>query len=147
MRVTTLLEKDGQVSILFYMVKILAGAQDSDNFSMGTSGNLIAYGDRDAGCLRAAINVHHCGAGMIEVVAHPGTGIAFDGFPLPFWQEAMDLVKTCQQCFSMLPTLGWDIALTAEGPKIIEANCRWDPPLYAPFLMSDADWQRTFGAK
>lgn len=147
MRVTTLLEKDGQVSILFYMVKILAGTHDSDNFSMGTSGNLVAYGDRDVGCLRGALNIHQCGSGIIRVAAHPVTGTSFDGFRLPFWQEAIDLVKTGQQCFPVLPTLGWDIALTKDGPRIIEANSRWDPPLYAPFLMLDADWHRIFSAQ
>jgi hypothetical protein len=54
-------------------------------------------------------------------------------------------VTGAQRCFAELPTLGWDIALTGDGPVIIEANSRWDPPLYAPFLMSDEAWQRIFG--
>ncbi len=47
----------------------------------------------------------------------------------------------------MLPILGWDVALTDEGPRIIEANARWNPPLYAPFLMSGADWRTIFGPR
>jgi hypothetical protein len=144
MRVTTLLEEGGRVSILFYMVKILASDQESDNFSMGTSGNLIAFGDREKGILRGAITPHQCGSGMSRIANHPRTGLVFDGFRLPYWQEAIDLVKTAQRKFSMLPTLGWDIALTADGPIIIEANSRWDPPLYAPFIMRQTDWHRIF---
>jgi hypothetical protein len=144
MRVTTLLQANGEVSILFYVMKILASNQESDNFSMGTSGNLIAFGDRDQGILRGAVTLHQCGSGMSRVTSHPHTGAVFDGFRLPFWQEAMDLVKTGQEKFSMLPTLGWDIALTSEGPIIIEANSRWDPPRYAPFIMLEADWYRIF---
>jgi hypothetical protein len=112
---------------------------------MGTTGNLIAYGDQDAGILRGAVNIHECGSGMKVVEAHPETGVAFDGFRLPFWSDAVELVTGAQRYFAELPTLGWDIALTGDGPAIIEANSRWDPPLYAPFLMSDEAWQRIFG--
>ena len=145
MRVNTLLAADGNVSILFYMIKILAGRTITDNFSMGTTGNLIAYGDRDDGVLRGAVNIHQCGSGMTRVAVHPDTGIPFDGFRLPQWAEAIDLARRGQRAFPELPTLGWDIALTAGGPLIIEANARWDPPLYAPFLMSDQHWRQIFG--
>lgn len=144
MRINTLQDGD-HVSILFYMIKILAGQTASDNFSMGTTGNLIAYGDPDDGILRGAVGLSECGSGMRRVVTHPGTGMRFDGFRLPHWHEAIDLAKTAQRCFPTLPTLGWDIALTEEGPQIIEANARWDPPLYAPFLMSPENWSRIFG--
>lgn len=145
MRINTLLYPDGQVAILFYMIKILAGQTVSDNFSMGTTGNLIAYGDRDRGVLRGAVNIHECGSGMRDVAVHPDTGIRFDGFELPGWTDAIELAKTGQRCFPQLPSLGWDIALTEHGPVIIEANSRWDPPLYAPFLMSAENWRRIFG--
>ncbi len=69
----------------------------------------------------------------------------FDGFALPHWSEAIDLAKAGQRCFPMLPTLGWDVALTDAGPRIVEANARWDPPLYAPFLMSAEHWTAMFG--
>ena len=146
MRINTLLDQAGHVSILFYMIKILAGTTITDNFSMGTTGNLIAYGDSNEGILRGAVNIHECGSGMKDVIAHPDTGVVFDGFRLPFWSEAMELVKTGQRCFPNLRTLGWDVALTENGPVIIEANSRWDPPLYAPFLMSEQHWRHIFGA-
>jgi hypothetical protein len=145
MRINTLLHTDDRVSILFYMIKILAGNTLSDNFSMGTSGNLIAYGDPDSGTLRGAVKIHECGAGMASIATHPQTGRPFDGFSLPWWSEAIALVITAQRCFRELPTLGWDVALTETGPRIIEANARWDPPLYAPFLMSADNWRRVFG--
>ena len=144
MRVNTLLGADGEVSILFYMIKILAGQTLSDNFSMGTTGNLIAFGD-DRGVLRGALTMHACGSGITVVRAHPATAVPFDGFALPHWSEAIDLAKAGQRCFPMLPTLGWDVALTDAGPRIVEANARWDPPLYAPFLMTAEHWTAMFG--
>jgi Sugar-transfer associated ATP-grasp len=144
-RINTLIEPDGRVSILFYMIKILAGHTVSDNFSMGTTGNLIAFGDEGTGVLRQAVTIHECGSGMNRIGRHPVTGKSFDGFQLPCWKEAIELVTAGQRHFAELPTLGWDVALTSEGPLIIEANARWDPPLYAPFLMSGNDWKRIFG--
>ena len=70
MRINTLLHPDGRVSILFYMIKILAGKTLSDNFSMGTTGNLIAFGDDDC-VLRGAVTIHECGSGMTVVTSHP----------------------------------------------------------------------------
>jgi hypothetical protein len=145
MRVNTLLHDDGRVSILFYMVKIVGGSRLSDNFAMGATGNLIAYGSRDDGILSAAVTVHECGSGMQRIERHPVTGTPFHGFRLPWWSEAIDLAKTGQRCFAGLPTLGWDIALTEDGPRIIEANATWDPPNYAPHLMSQSNWKRIFG--
>ena len=144
MRINTFLHPDGRVSILFYMIKILAGDTLSDNFSMGTTGNLIAFGDSNC-VLRGAVTVHDCGSGMKVVKSHPRTGVPFDGFALPHASEAIELAMAAQRCFPMLPTLGWDIALAEKGPRIVEANARWDPPLYAPFLMSEVDWSTVFG--
>jgi hypothetical protein len=144
-RINTLLGADGEVELLFFMFKVLAGHTLSDNFSMGTSGNLIAFGDLDQGVLRGAVTRHACGSGMARVERHPHTGVAFDGFRLPWWPEALALVQRAQRCFPGLPTLGWDVALTEAGPVIVEANARWDPPAYAPFIMSAERWRRIFG--
>lgn len=146
MRINTFLHPDGEVSILFYMIKLLAGDILSDNFSMGTTGNVIAFGDERC-VLRGAVTLHACGSGMKVITRHPRTDIALDGFELPHASAAIELAKTAQRCFPMLPTLGWDVALADGGPRIIEANARWDPPLYAPFLMSDANWRLIFGSQ
>ena len=146
-RINTLLGDDGHVDLLFFMVKILAGHTLSDNFSMGTTGNLIAFGDLEVGKLRGAVTLHASGSGMARIERHPETGLAFDSFQLPWWPEALDLVRRAQRCFPELPTLGWDVALTENGPVIIEANSRWDPPTYAPFIMSSEHWQSIFGSR
>lgn len=144
-RINTLLHEDGSVGVLFAMIKVLASESLTDNFSMGTSGNLIAFGDAQTGVLKGAIGVHPSGCGMVRVDRHPGTGVPFDGFVLPHWHEALELVRRAQRCFPQLRSLGWDVALTADGPRLVEANARWDPPTYAPFLMSEEHWRTIFG--
>lgn len=38
------------------------------------------------------------------------------------------MVTEAAHKFLPLMTIGWDVALSGEGPYIIEANVWWDPP-------------------
>ena len=56
---------------------------------------------------------------------HPVTSTHFVGFQLPMWQETLSMVRAAARKAYLLPRcryLGWDIALTPDGPAIIEAN-------------------------
>lgn len=54
---------------------------------------------------------------------HPDTGARISGIVLPYWDDAIALVRKAHGLFSDLPILGWDIAITPDGPSIVEANC------------------------
>lgn len=45
--------------------------------------------------------------------------------PGALWEEAFALVRGAAPHFLPLRTLGWDIAITPDGPMIIEANAHW----------------------
>ena len=48
------------------------------------------------------------------------------GFALPDWSECISLVRRAHdEAFSAFATLGWDVALTANGPVLLEANVNW----------------------
>ena len=53
---------------------------------------------------------------------HPNTGYPFLGLKIPFWEEAIQMVKQAHIRFQTCAILGWDIAITEERPVIIEAN-------------------------
>ena len=57
---------------------------------------------------------------------HPNTGHPIIGVMLPFWSAVMTLVQQAAHSFTGDKSLGWDIALTPDGPVIIEANDSWD---------------------
>ncbi len=60
----------------------------------------------------------------VEFEKHPTTGVLFDGFQLPCFQDAKNMVlEACLKSDKIL-MIGWDIALSDKGPLIIEAN-RW----------------------
>lgn len=57
---------------------------------------------------------------------HPVSGIKFQNYQLPFWQESIALVKKLHSIFTGLSSIGWDIAITESGPIVIEGNANWD---------------------
>lgn len=57
-----------------------------------------------------------------EYAEHPATGVTIKGFQIPFFNEAIQLVKDVYADKKMEGYLGWDIAITENGPVIIEIN-------------------------
>jgi hypothetical protein len=57
---------------------------------------------------------------------HPDTHIVFAGYRLPFFSESITLAKRVHSHISDVHSVGWDIAVTLQGPLIIEANADWD---------------------
>lgn len=58
---------------------------------------------------------------------HPESGFRFEGYKIPFFEEAcQEVVKAVK----LMPDrfIGWDIAISQEGPVIIEANS--DPHIF-----------------
>lgn len=49
-----------------------------------------------------------------------------EGFKIPFWQEALELAERCLRVFPHLNFAGMDVAITADGPLIIELNVEPD---------------------
>jgi len=78
--------------------------------------------------LRAPLLFSASGVGVEVITDHPDTSLPLKGFRLPFWDEAMTLARRATALFVPLRTIGWDVAITAEGPVLIEGNARWDPP-------------------
>ena len=90
-----------------------------DNFHKGGA---IVHVDTKTGKLeRYAHRMHDR-----VIKEHPLTNITFENYQLPFWKETLDMVKKLHKIFYQIPSIGWDVAITPTGPKIIEGNCGWD---------------------
>lgn len=57
---------------------------------------------------------------------HPVSGIVYEGYTIPFWEESVELVTKMHLYFGKYPSIGWDVAITHTGPQIIENNYDWD---------------------
>ena len=56
---------------------------------------------------------------------HPLTGVHFQGFQIPMWNQALDVVRAVSRRAYELPQcrlLGWDLAFTPNGVAVIEGN-------------------------
>ncbi len=66
--------------------------------------------------------------GRYEVL--PGTDIAVKDIKVPFIKEAVELAKAAHRTTPQFHTLGWDIAITDNGPIVIEGNSSYGSGTY-----------------
>lgn len=59
---------------------------------------------------------------LINFDKHPYTGVKFIGYKLTYIKEAMELVKAAALEVPQIKFVGWDVAITKNGPAIIEGN-------------------------
>lgn len=55
---------------------------------------------------------------------HPTTHVKFDGFQIPYFQEAKQMVLEASKESDKILVVGWDVAISENGPLIIEGNRR-----------------------
>ena len=54
---------------------------------------------------------------------HPISGKEIVGFKVPMFHDAVELVKECAKVVPEVQYIGWDVAISQNGPLIIEGNC------------------------
>jgi len=126
-RMITLVD-NGVACLLHAHWKPIVGGYLIDTYIEGLLGNVESPVDLAAGTLHPGNRAMGDGEGIRSFARHPDTGRLFAGFRLPWWQEACEAVKRAAMEFLPVRTLGWDVALTADGPVIVEANHLYDPP-------------------
>lgn len=60
-----------------------------------------------------------------ETSRHPVTGIELRGFTIPYWDEVLKLTENAALLTPLTRSVGWDIAITNQGPELIEGNHNW----------------------
>lgn len=54
---------------------------------------------------------------------HPYSGKQIVGFKVPMFDKAVNLVKECAKIVPEIAYVGWDVAISENGPVIVEGNC------------------------
>ena len=57
---------------------------------------------------------------------HPNSKVVFKDFYIPFYSECIIEAKKLHSYLYNIHSIGWDIAITENGPLFIEANDAWD---------------------
>ncbi len=53
---------------------------------------------------------------------HPETNAQFKGFKIPYWNETLEMLEKATRTMYQVGYVGWDIAITENGPILIEGN-------------------------
>ncbi|MBB3667601.1 hypothetical protein FHX47_001220 [Garicola koreensis] len=56
---------------------------------------------------------------------HPFTGFEFTGYTLPGFDSVLAVSKEAHRMVGNPPSVAWDIAMTPEGPLVVEGNTNW----------------------
>ncbi|HEX5636104.1 MAG TPA: sugar-transfer associated ATP-grasp domain-containing protein, partial [Gammaproteobacteria bacterium] len=72
--------------------------------------------------LKTGRSTHAIHAGM-PIILHPDHGENLIGLELPDWKECLTIAQRCGEILP-LKYLGVDLAMTDEGPKVLEVNAR-----------------------
>lgn len=116
-RIVTMIDEVGApevVSATFRFASVQGARVDNMK-----AGGLISAVDLPVGTLGLACK----GYGGGDHATHPVTGAAIIGRRLPDWAAAKGLVRRAHaETFADYVLIGWDVALTPDGPVLIEAN-------------------------
>lgn len=126
MRIWAVLERDGP-RLVHAILRIPVGMNMIDNLSNDT-GNSYGSIDIETGMVLNQ-TVLKAGYHGDAIYTHPDTGEEIVNFPVPEWEKAKDLCIRAALCFGGFRFQGWDIAVTDQGPVLVELNCPGDVTL------------------
>lgn len=106
--------KDGQAYFLQAILKVGNGGV-VDNFS---SGGMYTYVDDEGTVYAEAIDQMDN-----KYYKHPISNETIVGFKVPMFKEAVSMVKEAAKVVPEMGYIGWDVAISEDGPVLVEGNC------------------------
>lgn len=122
-RFMTALYPDNEVKIIATFIKIGRAGSIVDN--AGDGGNVDVAVDIASGTLQYAIR-YDGWRKVTDIDVHPDTHAPLNGVVIEHWDTIKAEVCRFQQALPYCRVAGWDIAITDEGPLVIEVNDLWD---------------------
>lgn len=110
-RIITIL-KDNNVHVLERVLRINDGKTDTIS-SHDIQGRLDEKGNLISKMVDDDLNIFE---------THPVTGFRFEGIKIPYMKETLELCKKAALEVPNIRFIGFDIAITKNGPEIIEVN-------------------------
>lgn len=107
--------RGGVSGVVYAYIRMGSGGRFVDNFN---SGGMTAPVDVKTGVI--AFPAVDKNGGCYQV--HPATGTPIPGYPLPCWQESVEMCLEAAQVVPGLGYVGWDVAVSPDGPQLIEGN-------------------------
>jgi len=118
-RIFTQLNKKDEVEILGTRLRITVNSY-VDNLA---AGNIAAPINEKTGIVEGP--AVYSDIAKHDETKHPITGIEIVGFQVPYWSESMQMVKEAALLYPQNRSIGWDVAITNDGPELLEGNHNW----------------------
>ena len=116
LRIVTI-NKNGRCYVLTSLLRVgTAKTGNVDNWAAGG----LAIGIQETGYLKK-YGFYKPAHGLKESV-HPDTGVVFTDFRVPQYEEACKLACRAHEAFFNVRAIGWDVAISQDGPVFIEGN-------------------------
>lgn len=122
-RFMTTLYPNGEAKIIATFIKIGRAGKCVDN--AGDGGNIDVCVDLKTGEIKYAIQ-YDGWRKIKDIDKHPDSGNQLNGLVIEKWESIKQEVLKFQQAFPYCKAAGWDIAITDQGPVVIEVNDFWD---------------------
>lgn len=115
-RAYTFIDESGKPHIIATTLRVAGDANScTDNLH---SGGIVASIDPESGvCFTMATNMN-----FKKFVCHPVTKTIIPGFQVPFWDDVKELLLNAALIVPTVRYVGWDVAITPDGPILIEGN-------------------------
>lgn len=114
LRIVTL-NHNGKVHILSQLLRMGQNKSVIDNV---TNGGIYAPVDENGVITHPAF----CDKTGELFSVHPTTRVYLPGFRIPYYKEAIETVKEIASAEKDMGYVGWDVAITPDGPIIVEGN-------------------------
>lgn len=124
LRVLTLRDRGLPARVLRAIYKLQTAGSGVDNLAQGSVAIAV---DMETGVLGTGWTKPKANRlpDPKRLEADPATGARFTGVRVPYWREVLDVALRGAEAFSSVRVLGWDIAVTPQGPFILEGNWSW----------------------
>ncbi len=117
-RINTFKKKNGKISVHFAIFKMPVGKSIISNLS----GSIISPVNIENGEIGEAISIRK----PFELIEfHPEGKGKIPGTRLPYWNAAKETCLKAHQSFLDTAFIGWDVAFTQNGIKLLEGNTGW----------------------
>lgn len=122
-RFDTFIDQNGKADIISGYMRMSISNLCVDNISSG--GCMVAI-DLQTGKLKKYGFSLFNEIGMKILTEHPVTKVIFENLSIPFFEQAKELVIRTARLAPGLRLVGWDVAIGASGPILIEGNSNYD---------------------
>ena len=119
-RLQTVMDKDGNVIPFGAMVRMGREGSHVDNWAKG---GVIVGINNNGKLMETGFLKPKYGTTLKE---HPDNHLVFKDYEIPYYQEAVQKAIELHKIMYRSHSIGWDIAITKNGPVFIEGNDRWE---------------------